>query len=349
MLVRSGAYEVDLPRRQLRPCYWPASRHRCLRGTWFAEKGGEWVPLKVCGVDGGAGCQGGAAATERRSALAGLIIVPPSSAAGGRDLLPPTPCLAASCHCHRRPSALLCRHCTAASSPQESLAEQVEEGFRQALWLPQRGRLAAQPGGGYASRLELTTAVEKGLYALFASGEVGHGAVGGVQTVAASPSRFLPHLVAPGSAASLLALLQPAPTLLSAEDEVFLCQETGWGWLRKIGASASAGQQRLRLRRGYEQPASRVGAGLGAARMRHVACRANRDAVPTLAEEPWLQGAACSCPLAAPSGLECARLPTRCHGAAACPLHRLCWRRRRTCGRRSSTRKLRAHLCPAWF
>lgn len=45
--VRSGAFEVDLRCRQLRPCYWPASRHRVLRGTWFAEKGGEWVPLKV--------------------------------------------------------------------------------------------------------------------------------------------------------------------------------------------------------------------------------------------------------------------------------------------------------------
>lgn len=55
MLVRSGAYEVDLPRRQLRPCYWPASRHRCLRGTWFVEKGGEWVPLKVCVCGGGGG------------------------------------------------------------------------------------------------------------------------------------------------------------------------------------------------------------------------------------------------------------------------------------------------------
>jgi hypothetical protein len=47
VLVRSGAYEVDLACRQLKPCYWPASRHRVLRGTWFVEKGGEWVPLKV--------------------------------------------------------------------------------------------------------------------------------------------------------------------------------------------------------------------------------------------------------------------------------------------------------------
>lgn len=47
VLVRSGAFEVCLRSRQLRPCYWPAARHRVLRGTWFAEKGGEWMPLKV--------------------------------------------------------------------------------------------------------------------------------------------------------------------------------------------------------------------------------------------------------------------------------------------------------------
>ncbi len=47
-LVRSGAHEVDLRRRLMRPCYWPAACHRVLRGAWFAEKGGEWVPLKVC-------------------------------------------------------------------------------------------------------------------------------------------------------------------------------------------------------------------------------------------------------------------------------------------------------------
>lgn len=44
----------------------------------------------------------------------------------------------------------------------------------------------------------------------------------------------------------------------AAEDEVFLSQDTGWGWLRKIGASSTAGQQRLRLRRGYEQPGSKA-------------------------------------------------------------------------------------------
>lgn len=47
ILVRSGTHEVDLARRVLSPCYWPSSRHRILRGTWFAEKSaGEWVPLR---------------------------------------------------------------------------------------------------------------------------------------------------------------------------------------------------------------------------------------------------------------------------------------------------------------
>ncbi len=182
MLVRSGAYEVDLPRRQLRPCYWPASRHRCLRGTWFVEKGGEWVPLKVNGRDA-CGSGGGAAGPCCSSDPAKLR-------SGPRDrCLPRHAPFQPSHHHHRhalprrtlRHVCLYRRCCTlvcAAALPplQESLAEQVEEGFRQALWLPQRGRLAAQPGGGYAARLDLNTSVEKGLYALFASG--GAAAVG---------------------------------------------------------------------------------------------------------------------------------------------------------------------------
>lgn len=45
--VRGGAHEVDLATRVMRPCYWPDSRHRVLRGTWYAEKAaGEWVPLR---------------------------------------------------------------------------------------------------------------------------------------------------------------------------------------------------------------------------------------------------------------------------------------------------------------
>lgn len=39
------------------------------------------------------------------------------------------------------------------------------------MWLPARGRLEAQPGGGRAARIDLSTHVEKRLYALFASGE----------------------------------------------------------------------------------------------------------------------------------------------------------------------------------
>lgn len=61
VLVRSGAHEVDLFRRLSRPCYFPANSHRVLRGAWFAEKGGEWVPLKVGGWRWGSrrACMGG--------------------------------------------------------------------------------------------------------------------------------------------------------------------------------------------------------------------------------------------------------------------------------------------------
>ena len=45
--VRSGHYEVHLNRRRMQPCYWPDSRHRVQRGSWFLLKGSDWVPLKV--------------------------------------------------------------------------------------------------------------------------------------------------------------------------------------------------------------------------------------------------------------------------------------------------------------
>ena len=50
LLVRSGLYEVDLLLRLMTPGYWPEAQHRVLRGTWFVEKGHDWVPLKetVC-------------------------------------------------------------------------------------------------------------------------------------------------------------------------------------------------------------------------------------------------------------------------------------------------------------
>lgn len=46
-LVRGGLYEVDMMRRRMRCVYWPEYAHRVHRGTWFMEKGTDWVPLKV--------------------------------------------------------------------------------------------------------------------------------------------------------------------------------------------------------------------------------------------------------------------------------------------------------------
>lgn len=48
LLVKGGLWEVDLYLRKLKPCYWPGQASRVLRGTWFVEKGSDWVPLKVC-------------------------------------------------------------------------------------------------------------------------------------------------------------------------------------------------------------------------------------------------------------------------------------------------------------
>lgn len=47
LLVRSGHHEADLLKRRMQPCYWPAAQHRILRGSWFLEKGTDWVPVRV--------------------------------------------------------------------------------------------------------------------------------------------------------------------------------------------------------------------------------------------------------------------------------------------------------------
>uniref|UniRef100_A0A1D2AB48 DDHD domain-containing protein n=1 Tax=Auxenochlorella protothecoides TaxID=3075 RepID=A0A1D2AB48_AUXPR len=149
VLVRGGLSEVHLPTRLQSSSYFPAPRHRVLRGTWFAEKApGDWVPLK------------------------------------------------------------------------ESLAEQLEEGYRQQLWLP--GRMSGKPGsspvpvsGGRPTRagaaeetlkggkLELNTRVDRGLHALYA---------------------------APG--------------------EMYLCPSGTMAWITKRLGS----EGRMRLRRGYVPP-----------------------------------------------------------------------------------------------
>lgn len=44
--VRSRIYEVDLFKRAMKPCYWPAGSQAVLRGTWFVNKQGDYVPLR---------------------------------------------------------------------------------------------------------------------------------------------------------------------------------------------------------------------------------------------------------------------------------------------------------------
>ena len=148
VLVRSGTYEVDLRKRQVRPCYWPSSRHRVLRGTWFAEKGGEWVPLR------------------------------------------------------------------------EALADQLEQAYVSKIWAPSKGLLketsALAPQDKFApavhaARLELNTVVDSGLYSLFVN-----------------------------------------------EDEAYLMRTSSFAWLRRLGASSAAAPTKMRLRRGYAQPATQA-------------------------------------------------------------------------------------------
>jgi len=45
-LVRGRRFEVDLRSRLMRPCYWPGRMHRVVRGTWFLDKQGDFLPLR---------------------------------------------------------------------------------------------------------------------------------------------------------------------------------------------------------------------------------------------------------------------------------------------------------------
>jgi len=45
-IVRGRHFEVDLHSRLMRPCYWPGRKHRVVRGTWFLDKQGDFLPLR---------------------------------------------------------------------------------------------------------------------------------------------------------------------------------------------------------------------------------------------------------------------------------------------------------------
>lgn len=142
--VRSGVHEVELRKRLLRPCYFPANCHRVLRGSWFAEKGSEWVPLRVRALHAAA-----AAAAPATRCYPCLLWTPapapsPPLDEGVRKLAPWwfEPCIALPlAPCQAKSKLPLCGPTL---GMQESLAEQLEEGYRQALWLPSKGRLALQ-------------------------------------------------------------------------------------------------------------------------------------------------------------------------------------------------------------
>lgn len=102
--------------------------------------------------------------------------------------------------------------------------------------------------------------MESGLYALFAAGEQTAGPpLSRAVWCAESVLLCLPAIMPQGRSRVAAAPSATSPPVTHAEDEAWLCQETGWAWLRRIGASSTAGQSRLRLRRGYEEPASKVG------------------------------------------------------------------------------------------
>ncbi len=46
VLVKGRLFEVDLKARRMKPCYWPGKHHRTMRGTWFVDKQGDFVPVR---------------------------------------------------------------------------------------------------------------------------------------------------------------------------------------------------------------------------------------------------------------------------------------------------------------
>lgn len=46
VLVKGRLFEVDVKSRLLKPCYWPGKHHRTIRGTWFVDKQGDFVPVR---------------------------------------------------------------------------------------------------------------------------------------------------------------------------------------------------------------------------------------------------------------------------------------------------------------
>lgn len=135
--VKSDSYEVDLPSRIMKPSYWPSSTYRVLRGTWFAEKSQEWVPLR------------------------------------------------------------------------EPLADQLEQAYISSIWHPSKGLLQEQSDGRLAARLQLTALRTSGISAVFYDAS-----------------------------------------------EMYLEQGTGFGWLKRLGATSAAAPTRYALRRGYIPPST---------------------------------------------------------------------------------------------
>ena len=114
VVVRSGAWEVDIDGRRMAACYAPLPPSRVRRGTWFLEVGSTWSPLAETVADeietawaaapwrarGGGGARAAVAlATPARDARgATVLFVAPDEAYlvrgggwGGGSVTPPTP------------------------------------------------------------------------------------------------------------------------------------------------------------------------------------------------------------------------------------------------------------------
>ena len=159
ILVRSGHHEADLLKRRMQPCYWPGAQHRLVRGSWFLEKGADWVPLRVR-----------LAASGRRSSCSlldcGMLLAGHAAPSPVSQPLMDEHAEAGRVQQQLRQEGIqLCtacpgqgnRHCSQGCwCTQEPLADELEEAFRSGVWLPERGRLGTHNGLAGA-RVDLRT------------------------------------------------------------------------------------------------------------------------------------------------------------------------------------------------
>ena len=175
--VRSGLYEVDLLLRLMTPGYWPEAQHRVSRGTWFVEKGHDWVPLKETVRRPDTSARGSARQCPMQTCESA------TTASAVQRVRQCHPCLDVKfAHCafaavrrmavaayirtrtlmysKTRPDARLGRKAHD-SCRGAQVADELENAYRSEVWNPAYSHLRDQKQGIRAARVELTSSSVK--------------------------------------------------------------------------------------------------------------------------------------------------------------------------------------------